>query len=186
MRYFTALILTKVALATALNFPQPAKAEDFTVKSNDIKQDQTLSIEQVFKGFGCEGKNLSPQLEWSGAPKETKSFAITCYDPDAPTGSGWWHWSVFNIPANVMTLEKNASVTKLPNGAVQGRTDFGTSEFGGACPPVGDKAHRYIFTVFALNTDKIDLDKNASGALVGYYLNQHAIAKTSITAKYKR
>lgn len=175
-------------LAMLLFLPSFALAAEFSLKSTDIKHRHFLSNEQVYKGFGCEGANISPQLSWSNAPKETMSFAISVYDPDAPTGSGWWHWTIFNIPSITTSLEKGASTNpdKLPVGAIQGRTDYGTSEFGGACPPVGDKPHRYIFTIFALDTKTIELDSNASGALVGYFLNKHAIAKASITAKYGR
>lgn len=168
-------------------------ADKFSLTSPTIKNGATLTIDQVFKGFGCEGKNISPALAWSGAPKDTKSFAVTVYDPDAPTGSGWWHWVMFNIPADATTLEADAGnitlmPTKAPKGAIQSRTDFGAPGFGGACPPVGSikKPHRYIFTVFALKTDKIDLDANASGALVGYMLNANKIASASFTARYGR
>jgi Raf kinase inhibitor-like YbhB/YbcL family protein len=168
-------------------------SDKFSLTSPTIKNGATLTIDQVFKGFGCEGKNISPKLVWSGAPKDTKSFAVTVYDPDAPTGSGWWHWVMFNIPADATTLEAEAGnitlmPTKAPKGAIQSRTDFGQPGFGGACPPVGSikKPHRYIFTVFALKTDKIDLDANASGALVGYMLNANKIASASFTARYGR
>ena len=142
----------------------------------------------VFNSFGCTGNNLSPQISWSGAPQGTKSFAITVYDPDAPTGSGWWHWTLFNIPADVTQLKEGASADpkELPAGAIQGRTDFGKPGYGGACPPVGDKPHRYILTIYALKTDKIDLDENASGALVGYYLNQNSLGKASLKVTYGR
>lgn len=171
-----------------LLIPSIALAENFKLSSPELKEGSTLGLDQVFKGFGCEGNNLSPELSWKNAPKETKSFAINVYDPDAPTGSGWWHWSIFNIPANINTLTKGSSSdpAKLPSSAIQGRTDYGTSQFGGACPPVGDKPHHYIFTVYALDTEKIELDSNSSGALVGYYLNKHAIAKAKITAMYGR
>lgn len=168
--------------------PSLSYAGNFALTSNDVKHRKVLSNQQVYKGFGCEGENISPDLAWTNAPKETKSFAINVYDPDAPTGSGWWHWTIFNIPNNTTSLERGASndPKKLPTGAIQGRTDYGTSEFGGACPPTGDKPHRYIFTVYALDTEKLDLDHNSSGALVGYFLNKHALAKASITAKYSR
>jgi Raf kinase inhibitor-like YbhB/YbcL family protein len=163
----------------------------FKLTSPTIKDGATLTLDQVFKGFGCEGKNLSPALEWKGAPKDTKSFAVTVYDPDAPTGSGWWHWVMFNIPADVTRLDAeagNPASSKTPKGAVQSRTDFGVPGFGGACPPEGSKKkpHRYIFTVFALKTDKLDLDANASGALVGYMLNANKLGKASFTARYGR
>lgn len=163
-------------------------AEDFSLTSTNVSEGGTLSMDQVFNSFGCTGKNMSPQLSWKGEPIGTKSFAINVYDPDAPTGSGWWHWTIFNIPLTVHELSQNSSANskQLPKGAVQGRTDYGVSQFGGACPPVGDKPHRYIFTVYALDTEKLDLNKDSSGALIGYYLNKHALAKSSITATYGR
>src|SRR5262249_32013324 len=138
------------------------------LESPSIKPGATLNEAQVFNSFGCSGKNLSPALQWSGAPAGTKSFAVTLYDPDAPTGSGWWHWVVFNIPASTTSLPEGAGSTDgahLPAGAAQGKTDFGAPGFGGACPPPGDKPHRYIFTVYALKTDKLDASADASPAM---------------------
>ncbi len=167
-----------------------ANAGGFTLSSPTIKPNSTLGLDQVFNGFGCTGKNISPALKWTGAPRDTKSFAVTIYDPDAPTGSGWWHWVVYNIPANVSELPQgagDASGTQMPTGAVQGRTDYpGSKGFGGACPPPGDKPHHYIFTVYALKTDKIEVPAEATAALVGYNLNANKLAKASFTAKYGR
>jgi Raf kinase inhibitor-like YbhB/YbcL family protein len=166
-----------------------AHAADFSLSSPSIAPGSTLTNAQVFKGFGCTGDNVSPALNWANAPKDTKSFAVTVYDPDAPTGSGWWHWVVYNIPASANGLTAGAGDAEgkgLPAGSVQGRTDFGAYGFGGACPPVGDKPHRYIFTVHALKTDKLELPKDATAALVGYMLNANLIAKTSFEAKYGR
>jgi hypothetical protein len=146
----------------------------------------------VFKGFGCEGDNLSPALEWKNPPAGTKSFVVTVYDPDAPTGSGWWHWVMFNIPADVMKLEQGAgdpAAGKVPAGAVQSRTDFGKPGYGGPCPPQGPslkKPHRYVFTVHALKVDKLDLDESASGALVGFMANANSLGKASFTGRYGR
>ncbi len=164
-----------------------ALAEGFTLKG-DAAMGQ-LANEQVFSSFGCTGKNISPQLEWSNAPKGTKSFAVTVYDPDAPTGSGWWHWLVFNIPASVNELVTDAgNISKglAPKGSVQSVSNYGQAGYGGACPPKGDKAHRYIFTVYALKVGKLDLDSKAMPALVGFYLNNNAIAKASLIAYYAR
>jgi len=166
-----------------------AQSAGFSLSSPSIKPGSTLTEAQVFKGFGCEGKNISPALKWSGAPKDTKSFALTVYDPDAPTGSGWWHWVVYNIPASATELPEGAGAADgkaMPAGAVQGRTDFGTAGFGGACPPPGDKPHRYIFTVHALKTEKIDAPADASAALVGFMINANRIGKASFEAKYGR
>jgi Raf kinase inhibitor-like YbhB/YbcL family protein len=166
-----------------------AHAAGFTLTSPTIKPGSMLTEAQVFKGFGCEGKNTSPALKWSGAPSGTKSYAVTVYDPDAPTGSGWWHWVVYNIPASATELPEGAGGTDgkgLPAGTAQGRTDFGSAGFGGACPPKGDKPHRYIFTVHALKTDKIEVPADASAALVGFMLNANRLAKASFEARYGR
>ena len=143
----------------------------------------------VFNGFGCVGANLSPALSWRHPPKGTRSFAVTAYDPDAPTGSGWWHWVVFNLPAETRELAAGAgdpAADKMPAGAVQSRTDFGKSGWGGPCPPQGDRPHRYVITVHALKVDKIDLDENAPAAMVGFMINANRLAKASITAFYGR
>ncbi len=162
-------------------------AGGFTLKSPDLSGQ--LKMEQVYNGFGCSGKNISPELEWSNAPKGTKSFAITVYDPDAPTGSGWWHWLVFNIPSSVHSLPRgagNPSAHLLPKGAVQSRTDFGKPGYGGACPPAGDRPHRYIFTVYALDVQKLPLNADSAPALIGFMLEKHAIAKASLISYYGR
>ncbi len=158
-------------------------ANNFTLKSNDIKGQ--LAAKQEFNGFGCSGENISPQLSWENAPKETKSFAITVYDPDAPTGSGWWHWVAFDIPKEKMSIPAGFGNSDSKD-AIQSVTNYGKTGFGGACPPKGDKAHRYIFTVFALDTDSLQLDKNTNPAIVGYYLNSHAIEKASLISYYGR
>lgn len=129
--------------------------------------------------------NRSPQLSWSGAPEGTKSFAVTCYDPDAPTGSGFWHWTVANIPADVTELAEGASPAGLPRGAVEGRTDFGEPGFGGAAPPPGHGPHRYIFTVFAVDTERLDVTRENSGAVFGFNLHFHTLARASITGVYE-
>ncbi len=165
--------------------PSFAQAE-IILKSTDIALGQSLTNAQVFNGFGCSGDNLSPQLIWENLPEGTKSLAITIYDPDAPTGSGWWHWLAFNIPASTTNIETGASKTSMPEGTIESRTDFGSMGFGGSCPPVGAAPHHYNVTLHALDTEKLDLDENASGAMVGYYLNAHSIEKASITAIYGR
>jgi Raf kinase inhibitor-like YbhB/YbcL family protein len=164
-----------------------ASAGEFTLKSDQIGGQ--LTIDQVYSGFGCTGKNISPQLKWIDAPKNAKSFAVTVYDPAAPTGSGWWHWVVFNIPANVTELVTDAGDLQkhlAPKGSVQSMTDFGKPGFGGPCPPQGDKPHPYIFTVFALDVPALDLNEKANAALVGFMLNAHAIEKASLISYYGR
>jgi len=140
-----------------------------------------MDAAQVFQGFGCEGGNQAPNLTWSGAPDGTRSFAVTVYDPDAPTGSGWWHWFAFNIPADVTKLPSGDVV---PEGAVELKNDYGSIGFGGACPPPGE-VHRYQFTVHALGT-VLELDNTVSNALAGYMVNANSLASASITAVYTR
>lgn len=168
---------------------QGAAAADFKLTSPDVRNGSTISDQHVFNSFGCQGGNLSPALAWSGAPAGTKSFAVTVYDPDAPTGSGWWHWVVFNIPASAKELPRGAGDAQakgLPAGSIQSRTDFGKPGYGGPCPPAGDKPHRYQFTVYALKTDKLPLDENAPAAMVGFYLHQNLIQKAVLNASYGR
>jgi len=181
------IAIAAMTLAT-ISFTASA-ALPFSLSSQDIADGHPLTQQQVFTGFGCKGGNASPQLAWQHPPAGTKSFAITAYDPAAPTGSGWWHWTLVNLPAQTLSLPAGAGKTnsdKLPAGAVQGRNDFGYAGFGGACPPEGDKPHPYQFTVWALNVDKLPIDSNASGALVGFMLNSHVLAKAQLTATYAR
>jgi len=166
-----------------------SSAQGLQLTSPTIEPGATLSLDQVYNGFGCTGKNVSPALEWTKGPEGTQSYALTVYDPDAPTGSGWWHWVVYNIPADVTSLPSGAgdvSGATLPAGAVQGRTDYGVNGFGGACPPEGDQPHRYVFTIHALKTDKFDLPKDATAALIGFMINANTLEKASFTAKYGR
>ena len=162
-------------------------AQTFTLKSKEIGGQGTMK--QVFNGFGCTGDNISPQLSWEHAPDATKSFAVTMYDPDAPTGSGWWHWVIFDIPVSATELKSGAGdpgKSLAPAGAIQSITDFGKGGYGGPCPPEGHGFHTYIFTVYALKVDKLGLDANASPAMVGYYLNANMLEKASIVMYYKR
>ena len=159
----------------------------FELTSTDIKPGGRLGDRQVADGFGCSGGNQSPQLSWKNPPAGTRSYAITVYDPDAPTGSGWWHWQVWNIPATVHTLAANAAAADaLPAGAVVGRGDNGAVAYFGACPPPGDKAHRYVFKVHALKVDKLDLPENPMPALVGFMLNANSLGSASLTARFGR
>lgn len=165
-------------LLAATTLAAPALADDFTLTSPDIAEGQQLGSDFVFQGFGCDGGNVAPTLAWSGAPEGTESFAITVYDPDAPTGSGWWHWFAFNIPADI---------TELKSGEVAGvqlTNDYGAEGFGGACPPPGE-VHRYQFTVHALGT-MLEIDNSVSNALAGFMVNANSLASSTITAVYNR
>jgi Raf kinase inhibitor-like YbhB/YbcL family protein len=187
----TALIRTAALVAIAgLLAAVGAQAQQFKLSSPEIKPNGTIAEEQVFNGFGCSGKNISPALQWSGAPKGTKSFALLVHDPDAPTGgAGWWHWLVIDIPADATELKKDAGKADgsgLPRGAVQVATDFGAPGWGGPCPPAGDKPHRYNFTLHALKVEKLDVPKDAKASLVGFMVNANSIAKATLTGKYGR
>ena len=178
--------LSSIAVLSGLIlFSQTLLADGFTLKSDDMQGQ--ISTSQVFNGFGCTGKNISPQLSWENAPKGTKSFAITVYDPDAPTGSGWWHWLVFNISKDAKNISANSSASHtLPSGSIESITDYAKSGFGGACPPQGDKAHSYITTIHALDVEKLKLNKDSNPALVGYMISAHTLEKSSVIAYYKR
>lgn len=176
------------ALALSLGLPLSAQAADFTLESTTFKNGM-VAPEQVFNGFGCTGKNISPALSWKNAPQGTKSFALMVHDPDAPTGgAGWWHWAVVNIPAATNMLPEGAgdkSGSKLPAGTMHVRTDFGFAGYGGACPPKGDKPHRYIFTLYALKTDKLDLPADASASLAGFMINANSLGSANFTVTYQ-
>lgn len=164
-------------------------AHNLVVESPDMQRGRPLSNAQVFDGFGCTGSNQSPALKWGPLPAGTKSIAITAYDPDAPTGSGWWHWIVYNIRPSQSEVTTGAGVTggsALPPGAKMGRNDFGAAAYGGACPPPGAKAHRYVFTVYALKIESIEVPADASAALIGFMLNSNTISKGSLVVKFGR
>jgi Raf kinase inhibitor-like YbhB/YbcL family protein len=174
-----------LALVGGLSWLSPAHA--FDLKSADLRDHATLGSMQVLDGFGCKGGDTSPQLAWTAPPAGTKSFALTVYDPDAPTGSGWWHWVVYDIPAQVHSLDAGAGKPgRLPPGARHGRSDFGTMAFGGACPPAGDKPHRYVITVHALKVDRLELPPDPSGAMVGFMIHANQLGSASLTARYGR
>ncbi|MGK9172351.1 kinase inhibitor [Yokenella regensburgei] len=153
--------------------------------SHDLHDGDKLHHRHVFNGMGYDGDNISPHLAWDDVPAGTRSFVVTCYDPDAPTGSGWWHWVVVNLPADTRVLPQGSgsSLTALPEGALETRTDFGTAGYGGAAPPKGE-THRYVFTVFALNVPALEVDENASGAMVGFNVHFHTLASASITVYF--
>ena len=162
------------------------------VTSENFKEGDMLGPQHVLSeayGFGCMGNNLSPQLAWRGAPANTQSFALSCFDPDAPTGSGFWHWVVANIPANITSLPLGAgdpSSGKMPSGALEVRTDFGKPGYGGPCAPEGSNIHRYIFTVHAVDLKALPVTADTSPAIVGFYLNFHTIEKASLIGLFRR
>lgn len=176
-------------LVVVAAFAWASVALGFEITSTDIQAGQLMPKTQEYQGFGCDGANISPQLAWRDAPEGTKSFAVTAYDPDAPTGSGWWHWLAFDISAKIHELPRGAGDPRsnlAPAGMVQHRTDYGVPGFGGACPPKGDKAHRYQFKVFALDVEHLDIDPKSSAALVGFMLNAHKLGVAELEALYRR
>lgn len=178
----------KFALSLAIFLSGSALADSFKLSSKDISPGKFMSNAQEFQGFGCSGGNLSPQLSWAGAPKGTEAFAILAYDPDAPTGSGWWHWQIVNIPKDASALAAgagNPSKKLTPPGSTNLKNDYGAIGFGGACPPKGHGVHRYQFTIHALSK-KLDLPKDASAALVGYMVHANSLGSSTIEALYKR
>ena len=152
----------------------------FDLSSDTVRDGGTLPDEHVYAAG-----NTSPQLRWSGFPEGTKSFAVTCYDPDAPTGSGFWHWVLFDIPATVTELPARAGNGKdLPAGAIHARNDYGTRDFGGAAPPPQDAPHRYFFVVHALDTDSLGVDADASANVVGFNLTAHTLGRAVLVSSF--
>jgi len=175
-----------VTIATAMGFAvaMTARAGRFTLTSPTIMEGGIVPSAHIYNGFGYHGPNLSPQLDWSGAPAGTKSFAVTIYDPDAPHPGGWWHWLVFDIPADVHELPEGAgSGGALPAGAIQSLTDFGSTDYGGPAPPPG-RMHRYIFTVYALKVARLEVTSGDAPGIVDQAIRRNAIAQTSIVAKF--
>jgi hypothetical protein len=191
-----ALALSGYAIAVTADVPA------FTFTSPDLTGG-TFTDKFVLNGFGCTGQNVSPELTWSNAPSGTRSFAIQVHDPDAPTGSGFWHWAVYNIPADTTRLDQGAgnSAASLPAGAFGGSTDFldtgatgGNGNYGGPCPPAGDVPHRYVFTLYALAVEKIEVaagvPRTATAGLLSFVLNKGVgpalLGKASFTVRYGR
>lgn len=171
--------MKKLSILGAVLLSHLSFSQTFTLKSKDVGGQATQK--EFFNGMGCTGQNISPELSWENAPSGTQYYAVTMYDKDAPTGSGFWHWVVFNIPAGTNGLQANAgdiSKSIAPKEAIQSMTDFGKAGYGGPCPPPG-APHQYLITVYALK-NRIELDKNAMPAIVGFYLNQNMLAKASI------
>ncbi len=159
----------------------------FTVESDDVAEGVQMSEAQVYNGFGMSGQNISPHLRWSGFPAETRSFAVTCFDPDAPTGSGFWHMVLVDIPATVTELATGAvsgDGSELPKGSFCARNDYGSKDFGGAAPPAGDPPHRFVFTVHALDVDTLGVDADVSPAVVGFNLGFHTLARAVVIPVY--
>ena len=157
----------------------------FEVRSDDVAHDETLAKPHVSGVFGAGGEDVSPQLSWSGAPDGTQSYAVTVYDPDAPTASGFWHWAVFNIPADVTSLPSGASGSNLPDGAVELKNDGGTVGYIGAAPPPGHGPHHYHVVVHAVDVPKLDVPADATPAFLGFNLFGHTLGRAMIVPVYE-
>ncbi|MBV7300325.1 YbhB/YbcL family Raf kinase inhibitor-like protein [Enterovibrio paralichthyis] len=162
-----------------------AQVSAMNLESPQVVEGESFNKGQIFNSWGCEGDNVSPELKWDDVPEGTKSFAVTMYDPDAPTGSGWWHWVMIDIPADVRHLSLNAGEKggeKMPKGAQMQRNDFGYIGFGGACPPPDAPKHNYEITVYALDVESLGVPADGAPALAGYYILQHRIGEAQLIA----
>ncbi len=181
------MMVTAAGAGAYLSAPRTVEAAAFTLTSAAFKNNAAIPSKYSFNAMGCTGENVSPPLEWKNPPAGTKSFALMAHDPDAPTGSGWWHWVVYNIPADATSLAEGAGGgAGLPKGASQGNTDFGKPGWGGPCPPPGSGKHHYNFTLFALKVEKIEVPPGASPAMVGFNANANAIGKAKLTGLFSR
>ncbi len=170
-------------------FSSLAMASGFSLHSPQILPGQSMTRPQVYHGYGCKGGDHSPQLVWRDAPAATKSYALTVFDPDAPTGHGWWHWLIFNIPARIHRLQLDAGDPDrnlAPPGSVQSLTDFGRPGYGGPCPPRHDQAHRYRFTVYALDVERLAVSATTAATDVMNAIRAHVLDQAVLTAYYAR
>ncbi|GAB3434220.1 YbhB/YbcL family Raf kinase inhibitor-like protein [Flindersiella endophytica] len=166
-----------------------APVPSFTLTSEDLVDGQPIPMRHVSGIFGAGGEDISPQLSWSGFPAETRSFAVSVYDPDAPTTSGFWHWAVYNIPATVTELPADAGGEDgagLPEGAKTVANDPRMKRYIGCFPPAGHGPHRYFFVVHALDVESLDLPDEASCAYFGFNINAHAIARATIVVTHEQ
>ena len=162
---------------------RPTRPDGFSVTSESFNDGDTIGMDFVFTG--CGGKNHSPQLSWRGAPAGTKSYAITCFDPDAPTGSGYWHWLAFDIPASTSSIAAKAGTDRSPSGGRSGYNDFSAASYCGPCPPKGDGPHRYVFTVYALDVESLDgADEGTTGSTVIFQMRGHVLASASLVCRF--
>ena len=172
-----------------LPFESLPDVPSFSVTSTDVSEGQMMPASQASGIFGAGGQDVSPQLSWSGFPSETKSFVVTCFDPDAPTGGGFWHWNVLDIPANVTELPSDAGSqdgSRLPAGTVVINNDAGLPGYLGAAPPQGHGPHRYVFAVHALSVEKVGVDTSVSNAIAGFNMFGKVIARATLVPTYEQ
>jgi hypothetical protein len=179
-------LVTAGAVVGSMTRSKTVEAAAFTLTSSAFKNNGTIPEKYSFNAMGCTGQNVSPPLEWKNVPAGTKSLALMVHDPDAPTGSGWWHWVVYNIPADATSLPEGVTAATLPKGAMEGNTDFGKPGWGGPCPPPGSGKHHYQFSLFALKIDKIEVPPGASPAMIGFNAKANAIATAKLTGLFSR
>jgi len=165
-------------------------AAPFSMTSSAFRNGGTMGMTNVYNGYGCKGSNNSPEVQWSGAPSETRSFALTIWDPDAPVHGGWWHWVFFNLPASTMSLAAGAGSTNpgaAPGGSVEGTTSFGKPGYGGPCPPVGSGAHHYIFTLYALDEARIPgASAKTTGPALKLLVAKHILGQATLIGRFGR
>ncbi|RIJ70224.1 YbhB/YbcL family Raf kinase inhibitor-like protein [Nakamurella silvestris] len=169
-------------------YSQLPPVPSFTVVSDDITDGRELAVDHIFSGGGQHGGNQSPHLSWSGFPIQTKSFVVSCFDPDAPTPSGFWHWTVIDLPFSTTDLNRGVGSGDrgLPHGAFHVRNDMGTADYAGAAPPQGDGEHRYYFVVHAVDTPTLGVDRTTTPAAVAFNLAFHTLARAIIVPTYQR
>lgn len=183
------LALALAAVTVGATSTTAVGAGAFTLTSAAFKNNAAMPDKHAFNQMGCTGENMSPPLAWANPPAGTKGFALLVHDPDAPTGSGWWHWVVYDIPADATSLPEGAGKeggTALPKGTKLGKTDFGTAAYGGPCPPPGSGKHHYNFTLYALKVDKLEVPDGASAAMIAFMANANAVGKAKLTGVYSR
>lgn len=177
-----------MSTTTTTPYDEIKEVASFDLTSADVADGGTLPTAQVSGIFGAGGADVSPQLSWSGFPAETKSFAVTVYDPTAPTGSGFWHWAVVDIPASTTSLESGAgdvTGSRLPEGAIQLKNDAGLAHYLGAAPPAGHGVHTYFIAVHALDVDSLGIDAEATPAFLGFNMSGHTLARAVITGTFE-
>jgi Raf kinase inhibitor-like YbhB/YbcL family protein len=175
--------------ACALSVSSLARADGFTLESASFGSNATLGTTQIYNRGDCHGGNVSPELHWSGAPAATKSFAVTLFDPDARGGSGWWHWLLFDINAKTIALPAGAGEgvgSNAPPGSSSAKNSFGDVGYSGPCPPRDDKPHRYVFTVYALNTEHLGVAPGADAETVKKALEANTLISTALQGQYGR
>jgi Raf kinase inhibitor-like YbhB/YbcL family protein len=175
--------------AFALSLSSAARADGFTLESASFGSNTTLGTSQVYNKGDCHGGNVSPELHWSGAPAETRSFAVTLFDPDARDGAGWWHWLLFDIDVKTKSLSAGAGAnigSNTPPGAISGTNSFGDLGYSGPCPPRDDKPHRYVFTIYALSTEHLDVAPGADGEAVKKALTEKSLSSAGLQGQYGR